>query len=106
LVARLTHEFMRDQSAQLSYVLEALSSEGATVAAVTTSDSLLTAREKDVGRLVAEGMGNREIARQLKLSEHTVKNYLFRIFEKLGFNNRVELVLYAITNLNHRSSET
>ena len=51
-------------------------------------------------------MGNREIARQLKLSEHTVKNYLFRIFEKLGFNNRVELVLYAITNLNHRSSET
>jgi DNA-binding NarL/FixJ family response regulator len=45
-------------------------------------------------------MGNREIARELKLSEHTVKNYLFRIFEKLGFSNRVELVLYAIARLN------
>jgi hypothetical protein len=49
---------------------------------------------------LAEGMGNREIAQQLNLSEHTVKNYLFRIFEKLGFSNRVELVLYAIARLN------
>jgi DNA-binding NarL/FixJ family response regulator len=62
--------------------------------------SLLTAREETVVRLVAEGMGNREIAEHLKLSEHTVKNYLFRIFEKLGFSNRVELVLYAISRLN------
>ena len=56
-------------------------------------------------RLVAEGMGNREIARELKLSEHTVKNYLFRIFEKLGFSNRVELVLYAIARLNQTAPE-
>jgi len=62
--------------------------------------SLLTAREETVVRLVAEGMGNREIAQHLNLSEHTVKNYLFRIFEKLGFSNRVELVLYAIARLN------
>jgi DNA-binding NarL/FixJ family response regulator len=48
--------------------------------------------------LVAEGLGNREIAQQLKLSEHTVRNYLFRIFDKLGVSNRVELVLYAATN--------
>ena len=45
-------------------------------------------------------MGNREIAQQLSLSEHTVKNYLFRISEKLGFSNRVELVLYAVAKLN------
>ena len=57
-------------------------------------------------------MGNREIALQLSLSEHTVKNYLFRIFEKLRFSNRVELVLYAIAKLNQpeappvRSSKT
>jgi DNA-binding NarL/FixJ family response regulator len=93
-------------SKQLGYVLEALATSKSTLAAVGTSDSLLTARERDVVRLVAEGMGNREIAQELKLSEHTVKNYLFRIFEKLGFNNRVELVLYAITNLNQSSSET
>ena len=49
-------------------------------------------------RLVAEGLGNREIAEQLALSEHTVKNYLFHIFDKLGISNRVELVLYAVTN--------
>ena len=49
-------------------------------------------------RLVADGLGNREIAEQLGLSEHTVKNYLLHIFDKLGISNRVELVLYAVTN--------
>jgi len=34
----------------------------------------------------------------LNLSEHTVKNYLSRIFDKLGISNRVELVLYAVAN--------
>jgi DNA-binding NarL/FixJ family response regulator len=56
---------------------------------------LLTKREEDVVRLVAEGLQNREIATELKLSEHTVKNYLFHIFDKLGVSSRVELVLYA-----------
>ena len=62
--------------------------------------SLLTAREESVVRLVAQGMSNREIAGHLGLSEHTVKNTMFRLFEKLGFSNRVELVLYAIAKLN------
>ena len=48
--------------------------------------------------LVAEGLGNREIAEMLALSEHTVKNYLFHIFDKLGISNRVELVFYAVSN--------
>jgi DNA-binding NarL/FixJ family response regulator len=69
-------------STQLGYVMEALVGQSATLAPVEASDSLLTAREKGVMRLVAEGMGNREIAQQLKLSEHTVKNYLFRIFSE------------------------
>jgi hypothetical protein len=47
---------------------------------------------------VAEGLGNREIAKILDLSEHTIKNYLFHIFDKLGISNRVELVLYAVSN--------
>jgi DNA-binding NarL/FixJ family response regulator len=58
---------------------------------------LLTKREQDVVRLVAEGMRNLEIAQQLNVSEHTVRNYLFRIFEKLGVSSRVELVLYAFS---------
>jgi DNA-binding NarL/FixJ family response regulator len=58
--------------------------------------SLLTKREVGVVRLIAEGLTNRDISRQLNLSEHTVRNYLFRIFNKLGTSNRVELALYAI----------
>jgi DNA-binding NarL/FixJ family response regulator len=61
-------------------------------------DSILSAREIDVVRCVAEGMTNREIAHRLKLTEHTVKNYLFRIFDKLGVSSRVEVVLYALGN--------
>jgi Bacterial regulatory proteins, luxR family len=48
--------------------------------------------------LVAEGLGNRAIAKQLKVTENTVKKSLLRIFDKLGISNRVELVLYALTN--------
>ena len=57
----------------------------------------LTQRERDVVRLVADGMRNQEIAVQLALSEHTVRNYLIRIFDKLGISSRVELVLYAFS---------
>jgi len=44
------------------------------------------------------GLGGhtREIAQRLTLREHTVKNYLFRIFDKLGVSSRVEVVLYAL----------
>jgi DNA-binding NarL/FixJ family response regulator len=44
---------------------------------------------------VAEGMKNREIAERLHLSEQTVKNHLFRIYERLGISNRAELILYV-----------
>jgi len=57
----------------------------------------LSKREQQVAQLVSEGLSNREIAQQLKLSEHTIKNYLFHIFEKLGMSSRVELVLFART---------
>jgi len=65
---------------------------------------LLTKREEEVVRQVVEGLSNREIADQLKLSEHTVKNYLFHIFEKLGISSRVELVTYAVANADKRVS--
>jgi len=59
---------------------------------------LLTPREEQVVALVADGLSNRQIAHELQLSEHTVKKYLFRIFEKLGISSRVELVLYAVNH--------
>jgi len=52
----------------------------------------LAKREMEVAELASQGQSNRQIADQLKLSEHTVKNYLFRVFEKLGVSNRVELL--------------
>src|SRR5216684_6412923 len=58
--------------------------------------SLLSKREEEVVALVADGLTNRQISEQLKLSEHTVKNYLFKVFEKLGISTRVELVLYVL----------
>ena len=58
--------------------------------------SLLAKREEEVANLVAEGLTNRDIAQKLALSEHTVSNYLFRIYEKLGISGRVELVLYIV----------
>jgi hypothetical protein len=59
---------------------------------------LLSKREEDVVRLVAEGMGNHEIAEQLRLSEHGVKNYLFCIFGKWEFLIALKLVLYAVSS--------
>lgn len=56
----------------------------------------VTVREAAVVRLAIEGLSNREIAGQLSLTEHTVKNYLFRVFDKLGVSNRVELVLSCL----------
>ncbi len=65
--------------------------------------ALLAPREQHVVYWVAEGLGNREIAQRMQLSEHTVKNYLFRIFDKLGVSSRAELVLYASSHAGVRS---
>jgi two-component system nitrate/nitrite response regulator NarL len=84
-------------SAELHFVLEALA-KPALANFQANGESLLSAREMDVVRCVAEGLTNREVAQRLKLTEHTVKNYLFRIFDKLGVSSRVEVVLYALGN--------
>jgi len=81
-------------SSQLQFVLGALS-QPPLAGCLNVNGGLLSPREIDVVRCVAEGLTNREIAERLKLTEHTVKNYLFRIFDKLGVSSRVEVVLYA-----------
>jgi DNA-binding NarL/FixJ family response regulator len=65
---------------------------------------LLSNREEEVVQLVVEGLSNREIAQRLTLSEHTVRNYLFKVFDKLGVSNRVELVLYATSHSPRRAT--
>lgn len=56
----------------------------------------LSKREIEVVNSVAEGLTNREIAKRLGLSEHTVKNYLFRVYDKLGVSSRVELLFMTL----------
>lgn len=57
---------------------------------------VLTMRELEVVRLVARGASNREIARDLRISEATVKTHLLKIFEKLGVADRTSAVTTAI----------
>ncbi len=58
---------------------------------------LLTPREANVVHLLAEGMSTREISQKSGVTEHTIRNYLSTIYDKLGVSSRVELALYAIT---------
>ena len=83
-------------SKELNDLLEALSSAVPLRIVSATGDDLLSTRQKQLVALVTEGLTNREIAQQLHLSEHTVKNYMFRIFDKLGVSNRAELIIHAL----------
>ncbi|WP_246004826.1 response regulator transcription factor [Nocardioides marmorisolisilvae] len=56
----------------------------------------LTDRELEVLRLVAKGMNNREVAKQLFISENTVKNHVRNILDKLQLHSRMEAVMYAV----------
>jgi len=58
--------------------------------------SRLTGRERQVIAAIVEGASNKDIAKQLRLSEQTVKNHLSHVFDKLGVSNRLELALYAV----------
>jgi DNA-binding NarL/FixJ family response regulator len=81
---------------QLNYLLDSFCQVAGLRVVSACGEKLLTSREEQVVALVADGLSNRDVASELGLSEHTVKKYLFRIFEKLGISNRVELVLYAM----------
>ena len=81
---------------ELRYVLNAFARSSKQRKMDSTVEGRMTKREAEVVRLAVEGLSNREIGQQLGLTEHTVKNYLFRVFDKLGVSNRVELVLSCL----------
>jgi two-component system, NarL family, nitrate/nitrite response regulator NarL len=56
---------------------------------------LLTTRERQIVRVMAEGLTNKEIAQRLKLAEGTVKVHLHHIYRKLGIANRTALAVRA-----------
>jgi len=82
-------------SEQLQFVLDAIVQHGPAVTLLPGSRPL-SKREEEITYLVAEGFSNRQISERLGLSEHTIKNYLFRVFEKIGVSTRVGLALYAL----------
>ncbi len=84
-------------STELEWLVDALATPPPPRVVNAKGEDLLTPREQQVLQFVMEGMMNREVAQRLGLSEHTIKNYLFRIFDKLGISSRVELVLYALS---------
>lgn len=83
-------------SDQLRILIEALGERELEQIKSATGANLLTERENELAHWVAEGLTNADISRQLNLTEHTVRNYLFRVFNKLGVSNRLELALYVI----------
>jgi DNA-binding NarL/FixJ family response regulator len=85
-------------NSQMSFAVEALASSPSVRAVDANGLSLLSKREMEVVRSLAEGLTNREIAERLGLSQHTIKNYLFRVFDKLGVSSRVELLFMTLSS--------
>jgi DNA-binding NarL/FixJ family response regulator len=86
------------RSVDLDHALEALANTPLVRATNHKGIELLSVREREVIQHLAGGMTNREIAQALELSPHTVKNYLFRIFDKLGVSSRTELLYLTMNN--------
>ena len=89
-------------SEQLDQLVQSLSLPRSINIVNQAGDSILSKREEQVLHLLADGLSNRELAKALSLSEHTIKNHLFRIFDKLGVSSRIEAVLYAVSQREQR----
>jgi DNA-binding NarL/FixJ family response regulator len=94
-IERVHHGEVFATTQQLNYLLDSVCQVPSLRVVSAIGETLLTSREEPVVVLVADGLSNRDVATELGLSEHTIKKYLFRIFDKLGISSRVELVLYA-----------
>jgi len=85
----------------INWVIEAYRSQ-ATVASAPRSRDRLSDKELLIASGVAQGMRNKEIAQEIGTTEQVVKNYLRKIYDKLGVSDRLELALYCI---HHRLME-
>ena len=63
---------------------------------LSPSNMMLTEREIEVLRLIAQGLTNNQIAQQLRISSHTVNAHVKTIYSKLGITNRSGATSYAI----------
>jgi len=84
-------------SKEITFVLDALATTPAIRAVNADGINLLSRRELEVVHCLAEGLTNHEIGQRLGLSKHTIKNYLLRIFDKVGVSNRMELLFLTLS---------
>ena len=96
-------EYAAGRTLDLAHVLAALRAKGSGAlvnerdAAVSgEAASVLTPRELDVLKLVAQGLSNPDIARRLALSEHTVHRHLANILRKLGLSSRAAAAAWGV----------
>ncbi|HLK32162.1 MAG TPA: LuxR C-terminal-related transcriptional regulator, partial [Terriglobales bacterium] len=83
---------------EMEYVLQALR-DTAPLRVIDVQGQTLLPREQQIVECIAAGLSNRETGDRLRLSEHTIKNYLARIYHKLGVSSRAEVIFYACTYL-------
>jgi DNA-binding NarL/FixJ family response regulator len=86
---------MRGEAVIDSKVAPAILAAASQAAEAPSASQSLNPRQREVLRLIAEGLSNREIATRTHLSEHTVKGYVEEILERLGARNRVHAAIVA-----------
>jgi two-component system nitrate/nitrite response regulator NarL len=91
-IERVSRGEIWTSQAHSGFLLEALRSTPSCEGIETGKIDHLSRREFQVAEHAAQGESNKQIADRLGLSEHTVKNYLLHVFEKLGVSNRIELL--------------
>jgi DNA-binding CsgD family transcriptional regulator len=73
---------------------------------VTTRTALLSKREQEVADLIARGLGNAEVARQLSVGTATVATHISHILQKLGFSSRVEIAAWVVERRLRQEAES
>jgi two-component system NarL family response regulator/two-component system nitrate/nitrite response regulator NarL len=95
MAARLVVNCVRDVfSGKRLLGLDQAAGEGPAVAASLSKPGTLTRRQLQVARAAASGLSNKELATQLGVSEGTIKNHLHAIYDRLGLDGRIALLLY------------
>jgi len=103
-IHRIFHGEIWVDNRGVELAVQALAATPAVRAARADGMNLLSKREAEVVRCVVQGLTNQEIADHMGLSRHTIKNYLFRIFDKLGVSSRVELLFMTLNHNGHEEN--